>query len=151
MTSTEMNSNSADPTYGKRIDTIGIFLDDDQAPSITNIIKQSVEVSTSFRVSASELIQIIKIHQHKSVHRFAVDSIYMFDADADIHEINANDIELLSKFTPIVGFRDIDFTPVQNGIPEYNSVIIVFKPDIRDPAYRVPHAHTQTKKVIYNV
>jgi len=118
-------------SYGKVINVTTLYIEDvDNNSEIQNIKKIDQDelcLKTPFVLSSEELLYFIDSKRRKIHNTYIYDSVYSFDINATVNEINANHLDHFTRYNSESCLKDINFNIIKSRITKYNSVIIFLK------------------------
>lgn len=134
--------NNMTNTYGKSIDIISIYLDENY--NINCINKNPYHLKTPYLLKSDEILFIVKERQKINNIKNKLINIYSYELDANIKELNANKLNHFINYKKISIFNDINFNNTNSVLSKYNSLIILY--GVTNKAMK-----NKTKKVRFNV
>jgi hypothetical protein len=118
-------------SYGKVINVITFYIESvDEKTEIQNIKKIDKDefiLKTPFILSSEEMLFLIKNNKKKQNSSYIFDSVFSFDINASVNEINANHLDHFTTYKDENCLKDIHFNIIKSRITKYNSVIIFLK------------------------
>ena len=118
-------------SYGKVINVTTLYIqENDNNSEIQNIKKidrDELCLKTPFVLSSEELLYFIDNKRKKINNAYTYDSVYSFDINATVNEINANHLDHFTGYSSESCLKDIQFNIIKSRITKYNSVIIFLK------------------------
>jgi hypothetical protein len=118
-------------SYGKVINVTTFYIEDaDNNSEIQNIKKIDQDefcLKTPFILSSEELLYLIDSKRKNINNTYIYDSVYSFDINATVNEINANHLDHFTRYQNESCLKDITFNIIKSRITKYNSVMIFLK------------------------
>ena len=118
-------------SYGKVINVISFYVENiDEKKEIQNIRKINQDefiLKTPFILSSEEMLYLINNNKKKINNNYVFDSVFSFDINATVNEINANHLDHFTTYKDENCLKDIHFNMIKSRITKYNSVILFFK------------------------
>ncbi len=118
-------------SYGKVINVTTLYIQEtDNNSEIQNIKKidrDELCLKTPFVLSSEELLYFIDNKRKKINNTYTYDSVYSFDINATVNEINANHLDHFTGYNSESCLKDIQFNIIKSRITKYNSIIIFLK------------------------
>jgi len=118
-------------SYGKVINVTTFYIEDEddnsEVQNIKKIDQDEICLKTPFILSSEELLYIIDGKRKKINNTYIYDSVYSFDINATVNEINANHLDHFTGYKSESCLKDITFNIIKSRITKYNSVIIFLK------------------------
>ena len=116
-------------SYGKVINVTTLYIEgsDSEMQNIKKIDNDELCLKTPFVLSSEELLYFIDDKRKKTKNAYVYDSVYSFDINATVNEINANHLDHFTGYRTDSCLKDIQFNIIKSRITKYNSVIIFLK------------------------
>ena len=119
-------------SYGKVINVTTFYIEEDtnsnsENKNIKKIDRDELCLKTPFVLSSEELLYFIDSKKKQINNTYIYDSVYSFDINATVNEINANNIDHFTGYKNESCLKDITFNIIKSRITKYNSVIIFLK------------------------
>jgi len=134
--------NNITNSYGKSIDIISIYLDENY--NINYINKNPYHLKTPYLIRSDEILFIVKEKQKLNNVKNKLINIYSYELDANVKELNSNKLNHFINYKKINIFNDINFNITNSILSKYNSIIIIF--GVVNKSMK-----NKTKKVRFNI
>lgn len=118
-------------SYGKVINVITFYIESvDEKKEIQNIKKIEQDefiLKSPFILTSEEMLFLINNRRKKLNNSYIFDSVFSFDINATVNEINANHLDHFTTYKDENCLKDVHFNIIKSRITKYNSIILFFK------------------------